>query len=158
MPSSQRLVSIFLEGLANKLLHANLYAKKHNTLNACIKDAIDFDDNCEIFGNVNTSARSEMFSTKNTIEIGKSHPVDVVEMVMKKMNQVFRPPQRQAEQPTGLLGNTFVGSVEGITLLHNACQRKAILIKQLLAQTNGVTLSKNGQITRCKSAIIAFVT
>ena len=42
MPSSQRLVSIFLEGLTNKLLHANLYAKKHNTLNACIKDAIDF--------------------------------------------------------------------------------------------------------------------
>ena len=102
MPSSQRLVSIFLEGLANKSLHANLYAKKHDTLNSCIKDAIDFDDNCKIFGNVNASARSETASTKNTIETGKSHPVDaeaIAEMVMKKMNQVFWPPQRQAEQP-----------------------------------------------------------
>ena len=59
MPSSQRLVSIFLEGLANKSLHANLYAKKHDTLNSCIKDAIDFDDNCKKFHNVNASARSE---------------------------------------------------------------------------------------------------
>ena len=102
MPSSQRLVSIFLEGLSNKLLHANLYAKKHNTLNSCIKDAIDFDDNCEIFGNVNASARSETSSTKNTIETGKGQPIDaeaIAEMVMKKMNQVFRPPQRQAEPP-----------------------------------------------------------
>ena len=102
MPSSPRLVSIFLEGLLNKSLHANLYAKKHNTLNACIKDAIDFDDNCEIFGNVNASARSETSSTKNTIETGKNHPIDaeaIAEMVMKKMNQVFRPPQRPAEQP-----------------------------------------------------------
>ena len=87
MPSSQRLVSIFLEGLANKSLHANLYAKKHDTLNSCIKDAIDFDDNCKIFGNVNASARSETSSTKNTIETGKSHPVNaeaIAEMVMKK--------------------------------------------------------------------------
>ena len=94
MPSSQRLVSIFLEGLANKSLHANLpcFAKKHNTLNSCIKDAIDFDDNCEIFGNVNASARLETSSTKNTIETGKGHPVNaeaIAEMVMKKMNQVF---------------------------------------------------------------------
>ena len=53
---------------------------------------LTFDNNCEIFGNVNASARLETSSTKNTIETGKSHLVDaeaIAEMVMKKMNQVF---------------------------------------------------------------------
>ena len=44
MPSQPRLVLIFLEGMQNKSLHANLYGKKHKTLNSCIKDAIDFED------------------------------------------------------------------------------------------------------------------
>ena len=92
VPSFQRLVSIFVEGLTNKSLHANVYAKKHDTLNSCIKYAIDFDNNCKNFSNVNASARSKTSSTTNTIETGKSHPVDVkaiAEMVMKNMNQVF---------------------------------------------------------------------
>ena len=46
MPSQERLVSIFLEGLSNKELHATLYMKHHKNLNECIHDAIDYDDNC----------------------------------------------------------------------------------------------------------------
>ena len=46
MPSQERLVSIFLEGLKNKDLHANLYIKHPKNLNQCINDAIDYDDNC----------------------------------------------------------------------------------------------------------------
>ena len=46
MPSQERLVSIFLEGLKNKDLHATLYMKHHKNLNQCINDAIDYDDNC----------------------------------------------------------------------------------------------------------------
>ena len=46
MPSQERLVSIFLEGLKNKDLHATLYIKHHKNLNQCINDAIDYDDNC----------------------------------------------------------------------------------------------------------------
>ena len=52
MPSPQRLSLLFLEGLKKKSLHANLYGKKHDTLNECIKNAIDLDDNCEIYENV----------------------------------------------------------------------------------------------------------
>ena len=46
MPSQERLVSIFLEGLKNKDLHTTLYMKHHKNLNQCINDAIDYDDNC----------------------------------------------------------------------------------------------------------------
>ena len=46
MPSQDRLVSIFLEGLKNKDLHVALYMKHHKNLNQCINDAIDYDDNC----------------------------------------------------------------------------------------------------------------
>ena len=66
-------------------------------LNSCIKDAIDFNEICKIFSNVNASARFDASKTKSSIKTKKNHPVDVeaiVEMVMKKMSQVFRPPQR----------------------------------------------------------------
>ena len=46
MPSKERLVSIFHEGLKNKDLHSTLYMKHHKNLNQCINDAIDYDDNC----------------------------------------------------------------------------------------------------------------
>ena len=46
IPSQERLVSIFLEGLYNKELHATLYMKHHKNINKCIHDAIDYDDNC----------------------------------------------------------------------------------------------------------------
>ena len=46
MPSQERLVSIFLEGLSSKELHAVLHMKHHKNLNQCIHDAIDYDDNC----------------------------------------------------------------------------------------------------------------
>ena len=40
---------MFLEGLLNKNFYATLYAKKHKTLDQCVKDAIGLDDNCVIF-------------------------------------------------------------------------------------------------------------
>ena len=49
IPSQERLVSLFLEGLLNQKLHAALYPKKHKTLNACIKEAVELDDNVEEF-------------------------------------------------------------------------------------------------------------
>ena len=140
------------------MLHASLYAKKHDTLNACIKDAIDFDDNCKNFGNVNTSVRLETSRTKNTIETGKNHPIEaevIAEMVMKKINQVFRPSQRPAEQPR-FVKQYIVGNVEEIILLHNDCQSKIILTLQLHAWINGVILNKSGQIMKLESAIIAY--
>ena len=47
IPNQERLVSLFLEGLLNKKLHIALYPMKHKMLNACIKDAIELDDNVD---------------------------------------------------------------------------------------------------------------
>ena len=50
IPSQERLVSLFLEGLLNCKLHAALYPKKHKTLNTCIKEeAVKLDDNIDEF-------------------------------------------------------------------------------------------------------------
>ena len=47
-PGQTRLISIFLEGLRNKMLHAHLYAKKHTNFNECCLDAMDYNDNFDI--------------------------------------------------------------------------------------------------------------
>ena len=43
--SQTKLISIFLEGLKDKMLYKHLYAKKHHSLNECCIDAMDLDDN-----------------------------------------------------------------------------------------------------------------
>ena len=52
-PSQKRLVSIFLEGLIDKNLHAHVYAKKHSNFNECCLDAMDYDDNFDLKGESN---------------------------------------------------------------------------------------------------------
>lgn len=47
LPTQEKLVSIFLEGLRDKTLHADLHGMKHKTLNECVHNAIDLDDNCD---------------------------------------------------------------------------------------------------------------
>ena len=47
IPNQECLVSIFVEGLVNKKLHAALYPMKHNTLTTCIKDVIELDNNVD---------------------------------------------------------------------------------------------------------------
>ena len=95
MPSSQRLISLFLEGLKNKSLHANIYAKKHDTLNKSIKDAIDFNDNYKIYENVDKKIHSP--SETSSVKSGKTQETSLVEtnvianLVVKKINQVFEP-------------------------------------------------------------------
>ena len=91
MPSQAKLISIFQEGLRDKSLHADLYAKKHKTLNECIYDAIDLDDNCDIYGkdkpifgvdSLSTTSRGTQETTKDP-----SHEAEaMVEMIMKRMN------------------------------------------------------------------------
>ena len=49
IPSQEQVVSLFLEGLLNHKLHAVLYPKKHKTLNTCIKEAVELDDNVDEF-------------------------------------------------------------------------------------------------------------
>ena len=93
----EKLVSLFLEGLLNKNLHANLYGRKHKTLNECVHDAIDHDDNCIIYGVDKPISGHETSSSKIVSESEKNKGAKakaMVEMIMKRMNQVFRPTQR----------------------------------------------------------------
>ena len=103
MPTSQRLISLFLEGLKNKSLHVSLYGKKHDTLNECIKDAIDFDDNCEIYGNVDKKNHSPLetssFKSGKTQETSLVEADAIADLVVKKKNQVFKPQPIPQEYP-----------------------------------------------------------
>ena len=96
LPLQEKSVSISLEGLRDKTLHGDLYAKKHKMLNKCIHDAIDLDDNCDIYEKDKPISGTES-QTTNSNETGRSRVNEIeamVEMIMKRMNQVFKPPQR----------------------------------------------------------------
>ena len=66
VPTQERLVSIFLESLLNKKLHAALYRSKHKTLAACIKEAIELVDNCDEYREGMTTSTGETDSSKGT--------------------------------------------------------------------------------------------
>ena len=97
LPSQAKIISIFLEGLRDKSLHAYLCVKKHKTLNECIYDAIDLDDNCDIYGKDKpiSGVDSLISTSKSTQETNRekfNEAEAMVEMIMKRMNQVFKPP------------------------------------------------------------------
>ena len=98
LPTAEKSVSIFLEGLRDKKLHADLYAKKHKTLKECIHDAIDLDDNCDIYGKdkpiSGTEGQSTASSSGETNRNKQNETKAMVELIMKRMNQVFKPPPK----------------------------------------------------------------
>ena len=65
-PSQGRLISLFLEGLRNKVLHAHLYAQKHKTFQECCLDAMDYDDNFEVTGISGVSSKSRSQDSGST--------------------------------------------------------------------------------------------
>ena len=71
LPTQKNLVSTFLEGLLNKSLHASLYSKKHKTLNECIHDAIDLDDNCDIYGKYKAISESDTLGMRSATKTVK---------------------------------------------------------------------------------------
>ena len=61
------MVSIVLESLQNKKLHVALFATKHKTIMACVKDVIELDENCKkLNGGNNTSV--DVSRSKNSLE------------------------------------------------------------------------------------------
>ena len=60
----------------NKNLHATLYAKKHKSIELCVKDAIDLDDNCYVYQDGTTQSIGDQSS-----QIGGSNSTMVVEYV-----------------------------------------------------------------------------
>ena len=98
-PSQIRLVSIFLEGLSDKSLHAALYMKHHKNLNQCINDAIDYDDNCDRKTKRDDSSSRASGSSKSTT----SQMDELIKGVTDKMQQLYGPPraleQRRVDRP-----------------------------------------------------------
>lgn len=93
--------SVHLFGsLLNKSLHANLYGKKHTMSNECIHDAIDLNDNSDIYGKDKSIMGSDASSSRSTAKTERSCQVEaeaIAKMVMKKMSQGLRPLQRPIE-------------------------------------------------------------
>ena len=89
MPSQERLVSIFLEGLLSKELHITLYMKHHKNLNQCIHDAIDYDDNCgEELKRKDTSSRASASTSSVASQVE-----EITKGVVKKIQRLYGMPK-----------------------------------------------------------------
>ena len=88
IPCQERLVSSFLEGLINKSLHASLYTKKYINLDTSIKNAIDLDDNCDIYQEETLeSGPSSQSSTSPRVE---SPPSNAMPFAQELANEVVK--------------------------------------------------------------------
>ena len=89
MPSQERLVSIFLEGLSSKELHATFYMKHHKNLNQCIHDAIDYDDNC---GDELKAKETSSKTSASTSSVA-SQVEEIMKGVMEKIQRLYGMPK-----------------------------------------------------------------
>ena len=62
MPSQERLISCFLEGLKSETLYTQLFAKGHTNFDECCYDAQRLDDNCEFLKTKQSSSSASVFS------------------------------------------------------------------------------------------------
>lgn len=72
-----------------------MLSQKHQNLNECIYDAIDLDDKCHIYRKDKPINGSLAPSSRSITKIEHGHTAEakaVAELVMKIMNQMFRPP------------------------------------------------------------------
>ena len=79
-----------------------IYGQKHDTLNECIRDAIDLDDNCELIGNVDKKVTSSNTSSAKSEKTRGSTPMQanaIATLVIRKMNEMFKPAVRALEPP-----------------------------------------------------------
>ena len=87
IPSQERLVSLFLEGLRSQELHSAVYMKHITDLDQCIHEAIEYDDNC-------AKGASGVVSQTNESKSRSSSQVDeIIQGVTEKMQQMYGPPR-----------------------------------------------------------------
>lgn len=134
-----RKVSIHLPRRVSKQeLAQSLYRLQHKTLNKCIRDVIDLDDNCNIYGKDKLITGSDTSSAKSSVDTEREKEGEVeamVEKIMKRMNQDFWPPQ-------------MLQRCEVCTQDHPTFQCLPKLAYQMPNHQewrNGVSLSRNGQ-------------
>ena len=98
-PSQGRLISLFLEGLRNKVLHAHLYAQKHKTFQECCLNAMDYDDNFEVSGISNVSNKPRSQDSRNSgsyiASQEKFHTKEeIANLVLQRLGQTYKPTNR----------------------------------------------------------------
>ena len=87
------------------MLHAHLYAKRHTSFNDCCLDAMDYDDNFDMSSISSQESKREDKSTSSKgtdPSIPSVNPDQIVDQVLRKMGQMyrpsFRPPQYNNQQ------------------------------------------------------------
>ena len=89
MSSQERLVSIFLEGLLSKELHATLYMKPYKNLNQCIHDAVDYyEDYHEALKGKDTSSKASVSTS-----LVSSQVEEITKGVMEKIQWMYGMPK-----------------------------------------------------------------
>ena len=96
-PSQGRLISVFLFGLKNKLLHNHLYARKHATFQECCVDAMDYDDNFEgsrITGILGKGKSQDLGSSVSSVVTQEKFPTksEIADEILQRMGQAYKPP------------------------------------------------------------------
>ena len=102
LPTEERHVSRFIEGLRSEMLKKDLYMRGCRTLEDVTKIAIDLVDNCKIYEEDSSDAYSDKKSTKST-EVPSVKPTprpgavdyqQLTEELFKKVAQVQKPLRR----------------------------------------------------------------
>ena len=97
-PSQSRLVSIFLDGLKNSILHSHLYAQKHTNFNACCLDAMDFTDNFK-FKDGGANRNAPTHNLPNAAPSTSLNPDQIADIVLRRLGQTSRPQPIGQQQP-----------------------------------------------------------
>ena len=103
--SQSRLISIFLEGLRYKMLHAPLYARKHTNFNECFLDAMDYKDNFNIssvssHGHQKNDKRASSEDFESMIPLVKeTNPKVITDVVLRRLGHVQAPFRPMYAQP-----------------------------------------------------------
>ena len=87
IPSQERLVSLFLEGLRSQELHSAIYMKHITDLDQCIHEAIEYDDNCA------KGASGVVSQTAESMSRLSSQVDEIIQGVTEKMLQMYGPPR-----------------------------------------------------------------
>ena len=145
-PSQGKLISIFLEGLRNKTLHAHLYAIKHKTLRECYLDAMDYDDNFELLGSEKRHYGMDVDQVSlPTLGMEKDLSQEIANLVLKGLNQQNRGGTPTATRTNVPIQRPFLCGVVVEPILREAAQPFNLVV-QTYPIKNGVIFSLNRQI------------
>ena len=142
-------MSIFLEGLLNRELHASLYMKHHKNLNQCINDAVDFDDNC---GTMDKKSEVKSYGASSSNSSVASQVEEITKGVMEKMQQLYGPPR--TSEPRRVDRPYVCGNCGGNHPTSQCLPRAPGVPRPEFVHCYGVTSIRNGETTLRRNAII----